>query len=115
MTGFPVNRRRRSSMNSGLSRKKPPVKEAQTLSTSLTSDPVKNRRPTKTKSRKPQTDVGTPTTFPTNATADKSHTTPTMCAQSGNADEHMVANVARTQKRRTLVIVSSRVGLGWRR
>jgi hypothetical protein len=46
--------------SSGLSRKTPPTKEAQTASTStsLTSDPVKNPRPTKTKSRKTQTDVG---------------------------------------------------------
>ena len=45
--------------SSGLSRKTPPAKEAQTTSTS-TSDPVKNPRPTKTKSRKSQTDVGNP-------------------------------------------------------
>jgi hypothetical protein len=37
--------------SSGLSRKTPPAKEAQTTSTS-TSDPVKNPRPTETKSRK---------------------------------------------------------------
>jgi len=43
--------------NSGLSRKTPPAKEAQTTSTStsLTSDTVKNPRPAKIKSRKPQT------------------------------------------------------------
>jgi len=74
--------------SSGLSRKTPPAKEAQTTSTStsLTSDPVKNSRPTKTKSRKPQTEVwnsdGIPLLSTTNATADKSHMTPTMCAQS---------------------------------
>ena len=43
--------------SSGLSRKTPPAKEEQTTSTS-TSDPVKNPRPTKTKSRKSQTDAG---------------------------------------------------------
>jgi len=46
--------------SSGLSRKTLPTKEAQTtsISTSLTSDPVRNPRLTKTKSKKPQTDVG---------------------------------------------------------
>jgi len=72
---------------SGLSRKTPAAKEAQTTLTStfLTSDPFKNSRPTKTKSRKPQTDVGNSDDIPlptTNATGDKSHMTPTMCAQS---------------------------------
>jgi len=74
-----------SRKSSGLSRKTPPAKEAQTTSTS-TSDPVKNPRPTKTKSRKSQTDVGNSDHIPllstTIATADKSHMTPTMCAQS---------------------------------
>jgi hypothetical protein len=74
--------------SSGLSRQIPPAKEAQTTSTStsLTSDPVKNPRRTKTKSRKPQTDVGNSDNifllYITNATAGKSHMTPTMCAQS---------------------------------
>jgi hypothetical protein len=71
--------------SSGLSRKTPPAKEAQTTSTS-TSDPVKDPRPTKTKSRKSQTDAGNSDDIPllstTTATADKSHMTPTMCAQS---------------------------------
>jgi len=66
--------------SSGLSRKTPPAKEAQTTSTS---DPVKNPRTTKTKSRKSQTDVGNSDDIPfvstTTATADKSHMTPT-CA-----------------------------------
>ena len=69
--------------SSGLSRKTPPAKEEQTTSTS-TSDPVKNPRPTKTKSRKSQTDAGNSSDIPllstTTATADKSHMTPT-CAQ----------------------------------
>jgi hypothetical protein len=47
---------------------------------------IKNPRPTKIKSRKPQTDVGNSDDIlllcTTNATADKSHMTPTMCAQS---------------------------------
>jgi hypothetical protein len=74
--------------SSGLSRKTPPAKEAQTTSTStsLTSDPVKNPRPTKTKTKKPLTDVRNSDDIPllstTNATADKSHMIPTMCAQS---------------------------------
>jgi hypothetical protein len=67
--------------SSGLSRKTPPAKEAQNTSTSSTSDPVKKSRPTKTKSRKPQTDVGNSDDIlllsTTNATADKSHMTPT--------------------------------------
>jgi hypothetical protein len=71
--------------SSGLSRKTASAKEVQTTSTPLTSDPVKNTRPTKTKSRKPQTDVENsddiPVLYTTNATADKSHMTPTMCAQ----------------------------------
>ena len=71
--------------SSGLSRKTPPAKEAQRTST-LTSDPVKNPRPTKTKSRKSHTDVGNSDDIPllstTTATADKSHMTATMCAQS---------------------------------
>jgi hypothetical protein len=50
------------------------------------SDPVKNPRPTQTKCRKPQTDEGNSEDISflsaTNATADKSHMTPTMCAQS---------------------------------
>jgi len=76
--------------SSGLSRKTPPAREAQMTSTS-TSDPVKNPRPTKTKSRKSQTDVGNSDDIPllSTATADKSHMTP-----------HVVANVARTQKGR---------------
>jgi len=66
--------------SSGLSRKTPPAKEAQTTSTS-TSDPVKDPRPTKTKSRKSQTgDI--PLLSTTTGTADKSHMPPTMCAQS---------------------------------
>jgi len=66
--------------SSGLSRRTPPAKEAQTTSTS-TSDPVKNPRPTKTKSRKSQTgDI--PLLSTTTGTADKSHMPPTMCAQS---------------------------------
>jgi len=72
--------------SSGLSRKTPPAKEAQKISTSWTSDPVKNPRPIRTKSRKPQTDVGNSDDVPllstTNATVNKSHMTPTMCAQS---------------------------------
>jgi len=74
--------------SSGLSRKTPPAKEAQvtSTSTSLTSDPVKNPRPTKTKCRKPQTDVRNSDDIPllstTNSTSEKSHMTPTMCAQS---------------------------------
>jgi hypothetical protein len=67
----------------GLSKKTPPAKEAQMTSTStcLTSDPVKNPRPTKTKSRKPQTDD-------------------IFLLSTTNADQFVVANVGRTQKRR---------------
>jgi len=74
--------------SSGLSRKTPSAKETQTTSTSmfLTSYPIKNPIVTKSKSRKPQTDVGNSDDIlllsTAKATVDKSHMTPTMCTQS---------------------------------
>ena len=86
--------------SSGLSRKTPPAKEAQTTSTS---DPVKNPRTTKTKSRKSQTDVGNSDDIPfvstTTATADKSHMTPT-CAHKAQSRRTSVCKCCNETKRK---------------
>ena len=80
--------------------------------TTSTSDPVKNPIPTKTKSRKSQTDVGNSDDIPllsTSATADKSHMTPTMCGQSATPTNmwlHMLQAHKKDDNSRGLVIIT---------
>jgi hypothetical protein len=106
--------------SSGLFRKTPPAKEAQTTSTSmsLTPDSVKNPRTSKAKSRKPQTDLGNSDDIPllstTNATTDKSHMIPTMCAQSATPTKMWLQMLQEPKKEGRHLKIHNRSTISWR-